>query len=73
MYCRLKQYSGMQLALAGVYFILPLMVWSSPLGTLLLTDGSTVFQLSPGETNKYDFLSHEIPLLINSMQLGGGG
>ena len=63
----------MQLALAAVYFILPADGVIPPAASDLLTDGSTVFQLSPGETNKYDFLSREIQLQINSMQLGGGG
>ena len=49
----------MQLALAAVYFILPADGVIPPAASDLLTDGSTVFQLSPGETNKYDFLLGE--------------
>ena len=61
----------MQLAPAAVYFILPADGVIPPAVLLhLLTDGSTVFQISPVETNKYHFLSREIHLLlINSMQL----
>ena len=51
--------SAMQLALAAVYFILPADGVIPPAASDLLTDGSTVFQLSPGETNKYDFLLGE--------------
>ena len=61
----------MQLAPAAVYFILPADGVIPPAVLLhLLTDGSTVFQISPVETNKYHFLSREMHLLlINSMQL----